>query len=376
MQAVSAEFATLVVGSHTSVTAATVVEPDGTETSLEVLDGQVDIDRTRDVRRSCTVTLADPDGTLTPDDATDLLAPFGNELRLERGIVLADGSVELVPLGVFRLTDMRIVDGPDGVTITLAGFDRSLVVIRNRFVDPYVTGTGAVADVIAVLLADRYPSVQTNLPSMGTATVKVVLEAGASSNPWDDARKIARAHGWELSFDATGVVVATRPASPSDTPAFTIDADSGVVLLELEREVSTAASVYNGVIAEGEGTGLAAPVRGQAWDDDPESPMYSGYPDALGESAFGAVPLFYRSPLLETEGQAQTAAETRFAGLAGATEAISWGQLVHPALEADDVVRVTRDRAGLSAVNVVLDAVTVPLSPSEQMKASGRRPFS
>jgi hypothetical protein len=55
--------------------------------------------------------------SLVPDNDFDLLTPFGNELRLFRGIQFDDGSVEYVPLGVFVIIDVVIKDTNDGVQI-------------------------------------------------------------------------------------------------------------------------------------------------------------------------------------------------------------------------------------------------------------------
>lgn len=335
---------------------------------LEPITGTVTVDRTRDVRRTITTELTDPTGTLTPADATDLLSPFGNELHAFRGVEFLDGTTELVPLGVFRLDDFDVGDGPDGITISLQGSDRSVVVQRARWESTYVIPSGTATETaIETLLSDRYPDVITNLPTMGATTPRVVLD-GTEGDPWRDAVNLARAAGWELFLDGGGTVVAATTSTPDGTPDVTYTEGDQAVLLDLSRKVSTAASVYNGVIATAENTELPAPLRAVAWDDDPGSPTYY-----LGK--FGKVPRRWSTPLVTSQGQLDQAAQSMLDGLLGANEDVSFRQVVNPALDANDVVEVTRTRAGLDAVRVVLDVVTIPLSPQDAMSASGRRRF-
>lgn len=53
---------------------------------LDIHQGNVSVDRHKNVRRSCSIQVVDPLGELTPKTATDLLTPYGNELKLYRGV--------------------------------------------------------------------------------------------------------------------------------------------------------------------------------------------------------------------------------------------------------------------------------------------------
>lgn len=370
MYPVSAAFLTAVSGSHTPTQSVEVVDPStGDRLALQPRPGAaVTIDRTRDVRRTFSGQLVDPTGALTPADADDLLSPFGNELEVSRGVRFPDGTDETVPLGVFRLTEFTVEDTVDGVVIELTGLDRSVVVQRAHWESTYVVASGtAVEDAIEALLADRYPSVQVNLPTMGSTTPRVVLD-GADGDPWRDAVDLARAAGWELFFDGSGQVSAARPATPDGTPVVTYADGAQAVLVQLSRGVSTASSVYNGVIATAEGTGIDAPLRSVVWDDDSGSPTYY-----LGK--FGMVPRRWSTPLATTQAQLDEAAQSMLDGILGANEDVEFQQVVNPALDANDVVEITRTRAGLDAVRVVLDVVEIPLAAADPMSASGRRRF-
>lgn len=369
MWPVSPAFLDAVTRSHEAVVTAEVhdVSTD-TVVPLGVTDGSVVIDRTADVNRTCRLTLVDETGTLTVHDAEDLLAPFGNELRVSRGVRYLDGTTEEVPLGVFRITDWEASESADGLVVAVSGSDRSLVVQRAIWEDPYVIPSGvAVETALTDLLVDRFPAVSVNLPSMGAETRKVVLD-GADGDPWRDARTIAQGAGWELKFDGSGTVVAVKPSTPESEPSVTyLEGEQGV-LLDLRRGVSTAANVYNAVLATAENTGLTTPLRSLVIDDDPSSPTYYHGP-------FGKVPRRWFSPLATTQTQLDESARTLLDGILGANEDIDFRQIVNPALDDNDVVLMSRAPTGLEDVTVVLDVIEIPLTAAGAMRCSGRRRF-
>jgi hypothetical protein len=96
---VSAEFAQAINLSHQIAVEAAVLTATG-ETPVDVLDGTVSLDANAASRGRLDITLP---RDLVPTGATSLLAPFGNELRVGRGIEFPDGTREIVPLGVYRI---------------------------------------------------------------------------------------------------------------------------------------------------------------------------------------------------------------------------------------------------------------------------------
>lgn len=361
----SAEFTALVRSTHRAVTVAQVWDSTNLLATLQPVGGQVVADRTRAVRRDLAVQLVDPDGTLTPDDAADLLAPFGNEIRAWRGIRLADGTDELVPLGVFRIAGFDVASGGDEVSIDVVGYDRSRQVARARFTDEYQIAAGAdIATVLTDLLTDRYPTIELDLPDTGFTCGKAVLEAGESSDPWRDAVGIAAAGGYELAFDPVGVCRLYTARDPTTATPDAVYTDTGdCVLLQVARAADDE-GLFSGVVVTGESSGLTTPVRGESWDDDPSSPTYR-------YGKFGEVPRFYASPFVTTADQAAAAAQAMLDRAAGAVETISWAQVVNPAHDCDDVLVVTEAGSGTN-VRLSLDALTVPLAADQPMTGSGR----
>jgi hypothetical protein len=447
--AVSPEFKRAVRGSHRVVVRAEVWRGDVKVLDLEPLDGQVEIDGRRGIRRTCEVTVAAPgptvrldrqagtylqledaapdydglalvapsyallapvrdpivatvDAGIVPDVPTSALAPYGNELRLFRGVrvgrdetspvtyadiaadyadydelsavasygVLATPVArtvavdELVPLGVFLITDVQVTTGPDGTTVTVQGSDRALRISRNRWAGPYPIRNLPTEDAIDGLLVDRWLDVDTDLPATGRTVRRATLGVGEDNDPWADARGIAQAAGYDLYFDGNGVAVMDQVPDYADaSPVEIYLEDDEAMVLELTRGLTSERS-YNGVIATGEGSDLDDVYRGEAWDDDPASPTYRFGP-------YGQYPRFYSSPLLASDDEAEAAAASLLARIRGIIETVEWTQIVDPSLDAGDLVEV-RNAATKLRRAMVLDRLTIPLSPSQPMTAVAR----
>jgi hypothetical protein len=332
---------------------------------------------------------------------TDALAPYGNELRVWRGIrvqvdvpssyaqlasqfttyaqlaasVPTYGSLtesetlvtvdEEVPLGVFILTEVKIDDTGAEVRISIQGEDRARRISRNRWTSPYrvASGTNAITAIIA-LLQDRWDDIEFVATTTTETVGGAVFGQETDNDPWKDAQKLADAAGLEVYFDGQGrCVIAAVPSVEDATPDFVFEDGEAGVLLATSRSAN-ANTTYNGVIATGEGTNSDTPARGEAWDDNPSSPTYRYGP-------FGQVPRFFSSSLMTTDAQCQSAAESILRKVTGLSEALEWSIIPDPSVEAGDVARVTSTATRI-AKTVIIDAVTIPLSPTAAMPAIGR----
>ena len=364
MRTVTSIFAAEITQSHQLAVLAEVIDSDGAETQVEVVDGTVTLDQQAAVRGRCDLTIVtDPDYDiqgLVPNSASSLLAPYGNEIQLSRGIAYADGTSEVVPLGVFRIQDAQVDDDPSGMQIKIAGQDRAARFIDARFEEPYQVAAGVnYGTAIEDVLQDAWPEVPTSFAL--TAQLAPSLIAQEGDDRWAFAQSMATAIAMDLYFDGDGVCV-LAPVSLSD-PVMTIAEGEDGVLVAAGRRW-TREGAFNAVIATGENTGEAAPARGVARDDNPYSPTYY-------YGAFGKVPRFYSSPFLTTDAQAAAAAAKILADELGTTESVSFGSLVLPHLEPGDTVRITRARAGIDEDHLV-DQLTVPLSSLGSMTGATR----
>lgn len=367
MWPVSEEFRAAVRASHRVVVQAAAYVDDAWVADLYPTGGSVSIDSRRAVRRTLSMSLVDEDGSLVPgpNGTTGVLSPFGTEIKVWRGVQYTDGTEEIVPLGVFVLTGVTVTSSDAGTQISLEGSDRSLRIQRARLTDPYqITSGTAVETVVADLLRSRWADVQVAFPATGATVGARVLGAGADSDPWKAAVEIAEAAGFDLAFDADGVVRMRTIPDPTETdPDETYDDGTDAVLLDVARGFDTG-NTYNGVIASSEASDVDTPVRAEAWDEDVNSPTYR-------YGAFGQVPKFYTSSLIRDATQAATAAAAQLQRELGRSEAVEWSQIVNPAHDVLDVVRLTRPAVTLDAV-LLIDRLDVPLDVGGQMRAVAR----
>lgn len=366
MYPASSALKSAVLDDHTAVAKAEVWTSDQKLADLSISSGSVTIDSGSSARRTCSVQLFDDreSSNLVPDNDFDLLTPFGNELRLYRGVQFDDGTREYVPLGVFVITEVGIQDSNEGVKISLSGQDRSLIVSRARWTEPYQMINGSLESSILALLEDRYPDVITAFPTTNITINQVILGTETDNDPWKDAVEIAQLVGYDLFFDVDGVVQMKQfPSLDGAVVVATFNENSNTTITSIDRTISTR-ETYNGVVYIVEGTEVPTPIRVEVWDEDSASPTYR-------YGKFGEVPTFIESSLVTTTAEAISAATSLLNIYIGAQESITWTQIVNPTLDVQDVVYIKADGAKVDRL-VILDKLEIPLQPDEAMKADAR----
>lgn len=359
MRAVSARFLAAVTESHTPIVVVQALDYRGvTDPVLQAPDvvvvdgatgGTVTLDQTAASRGRLDVSITNLE--LLPTTADALLAPYGNELKVSRGVLYPDGVSELAALGVFRIDEVDIDDSataPGAMRIT--GLDRSAIIIDARFEEPFQVDAGTnLVTALERVLAAGYPGIVTDFPTTTLTSGLLIGEEGGDR--WAFAQDIATSLGKRLYFDGDGVAV-LRDVSIGTTVVATLAEGEHGVLVSANRGAKRAGA-YNRVIATGENTGEAAPVRGVATDADPGSPTFYGGP-------YGRVPMFYSSPFLTTDDQCASAAQSMLSKQLGTTQSVSLGAIVNPALEPDDTVRIVRALTSIDEAHI-LDSLTIPL---------------
>lgn len=344
----------------------------GSDPRLAVVDGEVQVDRGANVRRSLSgLTIAADDPRVLPLRADDILSVVsGNEIRPYRGIRYADGTEELMPLGIFGMVDAPLEDDPSNFKVTLTGFDRSRRISRNRWdrIFQIAAGTNVITAGQA-LLRDRMPHIVfMTTTSTAHVTPELVFDE-STQDPWVEAVKIFASAGLEVYFDVEGNCVIAEepdPNAPGAAKVATYGEDYGSPILGHSRATSNE-QVYNGVIVTGEAASNAAPVRAVVWDDDPASPTYY-----LG--SYGKVPYFFTSQYISTEAQALAAARGRLKQVKSATEVITMRGVVNAAHEEIDIVEIARARSGTSGL-FVLDGFNLPLRADRAMTLRTRKRY-
>lgn len=364
MRPVSAAFLRTIKGSHTMLARATVcatfqtgTTPTGT--AIPIIDGEVTVDGTADIRSTLDLST---DGTrMWPRAAADLLAPYGNEIYVERGVAYSDELVEWVGLGYFRIQAPEQDNPPDG-PIRLTGRDRMAGIIDGRLMAPVEFQAGVtLGTVVSTLVSEVYPGAviewddATDAQTLG----RTITEQENRYAILDD---LVRAYSKIWYWDHRGVLVIKSVPDPGE-PVWEVAAGAGGVLLSLQRRLSRE-GVYNAVVASGEGTDNADPARGVAIDNSPTSPTYF-------YGRFGPVPRFYTSPLIGTDLQAASAAESILRRAVGLPYSVDLSAVPNPALEPWDPVRTRAHPREGSEVHVI-ETLRIPLTNRSAMAGTTR----
>lgn len=364
MRPVSAAFLRTVRGSHSMVARARVCEtfqtgtdPDGTE--IFIVDGDVVQNAHADIRS--TVDLTTDGNAKWPSFGNLLLAPYGNEIFVERGIGYGNGTIEWVSLGYHRIEEPQQGYAPNG-TIQLTANDRMAGLIDARLVAPaQFRATATYGDVFEQLVTEVYPGAVIEWRDGGD-TDQLGRDLIAEDDRHGFLDDLVTGLGKIWYWDHRGIlVIANQPDSA--TPVFDINSGENGVLVNMSRKL-TRKGVYNAVVATGEGADTASPVRAIAIDANPNSPTYY-------HGRFGPVPRFYSSPSITTGAQAGAAATSMLRKQLGLRYEVNLAAVANPALEPWDPVRVRySSRHGIE--NHILDRLTIPLVPGSAMTATTR----
>lgn len=370
MLAVSDQFLAALRYGHAIKTVATAYPPSGAPVDLPVEDGTVTIDRTAAHRRQLQLTVAPkyPSGhalegqEVYPSTTANPIAPYGTEIVVSTGIRFANEAVELAQQGIFRVEDVSR-DLPGGA-VTINAWDRSRQILDARFFTPRKFTAQHATTLIQLLISEVYPAASFNITTGDSTTIpKHVVDR----DRWAEVQRVAQVIGCEVFPDPTGVwVIQDVPDLATAPSVWQVDAGEAGVLISATDSVSRE-GVPNTVIALGESvSGNNAPVHSQTphgRDLDPLSPTY-----LFG--AYGGVARFYSSPHIRTQAQADRVADAQLADHLGATRLVSFNAVANPALDAGDCITIIRPDG--STERHIIDALTIPLSPSGEMTAETR----
>jgi len=223
--------------SHLMVARAEILNADGSTLTLPITGGEVRFANDAQWRRSTTFTCVDPDGSIID---SDLLGPFGAEVRVWRGLRLPAGD-ELVPCGVFGVSDPDASIADDGsVSIAVTAYDRSRRVERAGFEDVWVIPAGSnPLAAIDALVRDAIPNVPAGNYMPTTATTPRLVY-----RPGDDRRTKAIADleaccAGRFYFDQLGVpTVAPIPSAAAGPVIATYAQGVDAILLDASRSRS------------------------------------------------------------------------------------------------------------------------------------------
>jgi hypothetical protein len=366
MYATSAAFKSAIVSDHIVIGKAEIWNADRKLIDFDIDTGKVSVSTSNAIRRTCEVHLTtDRSSTnFVPDDGFDFVAPFGNQLRIYRGIQYADGTEEYVPLGVFVITEVQIQDTNAGVSMSVRGEDKSIIVSRNKWTSTYQMVSGTLEASLTALLQNRYADIEVDFPTTNVTVNQIVLGADSNLDPWKDAVMLAQLVGYDLYFDVNGIATMRQfPTLDAASVVATYEEGNGTTITSLDRKISTK-ETYNGVIYTVEGSQVTTPIRVEVWDEDTTSPTYR-------YGVFGSVPTFITTNVLGTSADAIKAATLLLNTYIGQQEEITFESIVDPSLDVNDVIYVKSVGAKVDRT-VIIDSMDIPLEYTGTLNVNTR----
>jgi alkaline phosphatase D len=352
-------------GSHHPVFEARVLttfqtgeDPQGTV--VDILGGDVIFDATAEVFATLQLETRGGDGRdgLFPRHEDDLLAPYGNEVFVRRGVDIGN-EILWVPLGYFRI-DTAEQSGGAYDPIRISGQDRMAGIVDGRLIFPrQFEHTRTVGSVVNELVREIYPDAVVAFDAGGSGLLGRTLVV--EEDRFEAVHDIADSLGKIAYWDGTGVLRIEDPPD-LDEITWTVNAGRNGVQTNVARSL-TRDGFYNAVVARGEGA-TETPVQGIAVDDGVNSPT-------RWDGRFGRVPRFYSSPLLTTGGQARTAARSLLSRYIGMPYSVNFGAIPNPALRPRDVIRIVHQDGNRE--KHVVDSCTIPLTAGVVMSGMTRK---
>jgi hypothetical protein len=373
MRPVSPRFLNTIRGSHAMASRVRVVPAGFTGTNpgpltatgapvdeILITTGDVKFDATADIRATVDIaTMAE-----FPTDASSLLAPYGNELYVERGVVYGDGSTEWVGQGYYRIYSTDQDNAPDG-EVVVAGRDRMSGIIDAKREAPFSFGEGtSVSAAFDFLVGEVYP----------TAVIEYDFDAGATlfttthivdEDRYAFLKGIADSLGKVMFFDYAGRLQLVSAPNPTVSVFSVNHGDQGVVL-KVSRSLNREGA-FNAFVVIGDQVGEAEPVRAASYDLNPASPTYWNGP-------FGKVPSKVTSTFVSTQQQAQDAADAMLARSIGVPYSVDFTAVPNSALEPLDSVTVSYSDTHRREIHII-ETLTIPLDAETAMSGTTRQQY-
>lgn len=204
-----------------------------------------------------------------PWAGNDPLNPYGDELRVYRGVRFGNGRIEEFP--VFRGRISRVTP-PSGGTATVEANDLAVEVSRSGFTAP---GNSQVGTLVRAefkrLVQDGFPDASFGSFDVTWETVPVLTYDSDRGQALDNLAASAGAFWYTLGDGS--FVLRHIPWTTDTAPVATVsDGPGGLVLRAVPVRDNT--SVFNVVTVTAERTDGSAALVWTETDDDPTSPTY------------------------------------------------------------------------------------------------------
>lgn len=328
--------------------------------SSALLDGQVNVDSSADVTRSASLTLLDPNRSLSIDSnsPSDSALFMDRLVRINYGVVVSGAWVD-VPVFTGPITKLSRTG--DTLSVEASGME-SLAQTPAWHPLNLRKGTRK-TDAIRLILSERAGETTFAIPTMGSRLPKP-LSLGPQDIPWKVARSIATGLGCQLFYDGHGTC---RLRQWPGTSVYTVQPAAMMSPLQLAYSPATANAVQ---VIGATPKGAKAPITYSTVA--PASHPLS--PQALGRNGVPRyLPAFVQDDTIRSVAEAKVVADHQLSqGLLEAVTA-SLDVLPLPHLEPGDVVTAYTDEGH---VTFRLSSFSLPLTTGGSMSVGYLRNVS
>src|SRR5262245_16550529 len=232
MRPVSDRFLAALRDDHAISVAATLYPPSGGSYPVSILSGDLTVDIDATVRRQATLEIAFSLGDPTTVSIVREL-PFGGYCKLERGIRFADGSVERVQLGYFRVENVTWPELQGQASLTLS--DRMAQINDEALQVPYTASgkkpSNAIVELVQAVFGASIAYHVSTTPASEPTMADVVYDEDRGAAIRDLAAGISAG----VYFDALGDFVLAPLPDGLGAPVWTFDAGArGVMMAAVE----------------------------------------------------------------------------------------------------------------------------------------------
>lgn len=326
-----------------------------------MVDGSVDVDVTRQTRRTFTTSVLNPDSIWSPRSDWGGLFYVNRLIRLYRGIDFGSAT-EMVPVGTFMIDNADVAVERNMSMVVLSGSDLWKKLSKSMFPNARSWAEGTSINTVIDAIADAAGIQYRNLDPLTSRAAadrelskKFSVEQG--DNRGEALAQLCKSYGIDVYFDTLGRLTTQDFRRPGDTAVvYTYDPADNNNLITIKSSY-TDSNLYNAVLVLGtkdKDNIIVARVR----DTDPKSVTNI---DRLGERVFK-----YESENIGTQAVADTTAESLFYKHVLINEDITLETICNPAYEGNDVIHVDEREFSQLNGNFRLKAFTVPLSSSRQ----------
>jgi hypothetical protein len=297
---------------------------------------------------------------LYPVATTDLLNPYGREIRAYRGVRVR-GSRTPYMWQIFRGKIQRVTRSKQNGFCIVTCADRAQDVLDHGFVRPQNSVPGNLINVeFQRLVLGAVPNAEFGESDQFDEQTQALAWEFNRSGAVEEMFSSAGALWYAL---ADGKFVTRRyPWAVPGPPIITLTDGPGGVILAADESRSRQ-DLYNVITATGERLNGDRPVNAVAQDNTPGS-----ITDVNGE--FGVRSMLMRRVSPSTEGGAQGAADAMLRTTITPTETVAWTQSPDAAVQLGDVVGL--DVNGRTGIIQVISSFGLPLDIGPAMSVQGR----